>query len=215
MHYSFLRIAGVLCCVFMGTGVAQAENWYATLHGGMGIGPTAEGYDSFYDVGLKTEAEMGFVVAGVIGWQATKSFSVEGEVSYRRNGLNEISYRENFGAQRTGTVDSDGSWTNLAFMMNGRYQMPTASSFTPFGLIGLGVANAEVKVTEIENYSVDIEEDDTVFAFQAGAGVAYALSPTVAIEVSYRFFGTMEPDLGSATVENYHHNGLVGLTYSF
>lgn len=103
-------------------------------------------------------------------------------------------------------------------MVNGRYEIPTASSFTPFGLVGLGVANVEAEVTEVEGYSVDAEEDDTVFAFQAGVGAAYAITPNVALEVSYRFFGTIEPDLGidgDDTTENYHHNGLVGLTYSF
>ncbi len=93
MYYSFLRVASVLCSVLMGAGIAQAENWYARLNGGIGTGPSAETYLSSIDGNLKTETEIGFVVAGAIGWQATESFSVEGEMSYRRNGLDEVSYR--------------------------------------------------------------------------------------------------------------------------
>ena len=62
----------------------------------------------------------------------------------------------------------------------------------------------------------DIDEDDTVFAYQAGGGMAYSFTPQLGVEVSYRFFGTAEPDMGGGLeTNNIHHHGLVGLTYAF
>ena len=88
---------------------------------------------------------------------------------------------------------------------------------------GVGIANVKGEISEVifEERSIDVnaDEDDTVFAYQGGVGVSYAVSPQLSLEVSFRVFGTMEPDLKiggeGEKVTNLHRNGLVGLTYSF
>ena len=60
-----------------------------------------------------------------------------------------------------------------------------------------------------------VDDDETSFAYQVGAGVEYLLSKDFAFEVSYRFFGTPTVTFSDVDVNNTHHTGLVGLTLAF
>jgi len=37
-------------------------------------------------------------------------------------------------------------------------------------------------------------EDDTVFAYQIGAGAGYAVNKNITIDLKYRYFATEDPD---------------------
>ena len=61
------------------------------------------------------------------------------------------------------------------------------------------------------------DDSDLVFAYQAGAGVAYEISPTLDLGLSYRFSTSADPTFDDGVDKIDHesqaHNFLIGLTY--
>ena len=214
--HAFLRGVVLVTVLVLSQGMAHAENWYATLSGGFGSGPEASTSVPGYSV--STDAEVGYAVMGAVGYRLSPNIRVEGEVSWRSNALD-------VGKVNSSHAHVAGSVENVGFMVNAAYDIPPimGSALRPFVLGGVGIANVKGEISEVifEERSIDVnaDEDDTVFAYQGGVGVSYAVSPQLSLEVSFRVFGTMEPDLKiggeGEKVTNLHRNGLVGLTYSF
>ena len=68
------------------------------------------------------------------------------------------------------------------------------------------MANLDYKIT---NWS----DNDTVFAYQVGAGVAFAINKHFTIDLKYRFFATEELETTIGTFES--HNVYLGVRYNF
>ena len=63
---------------------------------------------------------------GALGYRLSPSFRVEGELSWRSNDLDTLN---------NGTsIDVEGSWRNLAVMVNAAYDLPVGGAFRPFML---------------------------------------------------------------------------------
>lgn len=199
----FIRIA-MMTVLLVGLLVTVAGasdgHWYAGLKGGIGGGADAEDSVNTYNT------KVGPAVLGSVGY-AFKSFRVEGEVSWRKN-----DYKNN-------NIALDADQQNLAFMVNGAYDLHLNSRITPFVLIGLGVSKFDVERKEtLEQQIIKVKDDKTVFAYQAGVGVAYHVTDAISLDVSYRFFGTPTVKLkeaGGTKFNNTHHHGLVGISYAF
>jgi len=71
----------------------------------------------------------------------------------------------------------------LSFLVNCYYDIETGSPVTPFIGVGIGAANVDVE-----------DEDDTVFAYQASAGIGYAISDSTTLELGYRYMATSDPE---------------------
>ncbi len=215
----------VLCAslVLISTPAWANEGWYAGIKGGVGGGADAE-----LGSAVNLDAEIGPAIMGVVGHAIGNGVRLEGEISWRTNDV-DISISDigkdiandflgtSFTTDQYNTFltsNSDTSLENLAFMVNGAYDFQNNSSVTPFimGGIGFSIVTGTIKVGGLDLG----DDDDTVFAYQFGAGLAYRITQSVSVDVSYRFFGTTEPEFDVTTeVNNTHHNGLVGLTYSF
>ena len=194
--------AVVLLCVFTTPAMAQEVQWYVSLKGGISGGQDVE----IEGGGLSgtADAEVGPVVLGTVGYYAMDDFRIEGEVSWRR-----------LEAETISGLAADANLTNIAGMVNGIYDVPVFPSLKPFLLVGMGTSFVTGKMKRVGWYTIDLEDTKTVFAYQVGAGVAYPLTPTIAVDVSYRFFGTPTVDFDGIEVSNTHHTGLIGLTYAF
>ena len=59
------------------------------------------------------------------------------------------------------------------------------------------------------------EDDDTVFAYQVGAGVAYSINKNMILDLKYRFFATEDPNLYGSKAEFKSHNIYFGFRYTF
>ena len=157
------------------------------------------------------DSDMGPAVMGSVGYALGNGVRLEGEISWRRNAFDKFSGDD--GSSR----DIEGDLQNLAFMLNGAYDFHFDSPITPFVMGGLGVAIVESEITKVgESPTSHSDANDTVFAYQVGAGLSYQVTPKVAFDVSYRFFGTQDLVFdGGGEMTNTHHNVLVGLSYSF
>lgn len=85
--------------------------------------------------------------------------------------------------------DLSGDSSVLGIGLNGYYDFTNKSSFAPFVTAGAGLAKVEFDGFGISGVTIGQSDDDTVFAYQFGAGVAYAVTRTVNIDVTYRYRG--------------------------
>jgi opacity protein-like surface antigen len=145
---------------------------------------------------------------------------LEGELSYKSAGMKEIT--DTSDGYRFGRVD--GGVSSFSFMVNAFVDIHNESPVTPYLGGGAGFATLYLDRT----YGVDArsgtpqrallyqEDNDTVFAYQAGAGVEIALTPRLSLDVAYRFMGTTEGSFGreAPTITKLtfmSHNAPVGL----
>jgi len=106
------------------------------------------------------------------------------------------------------TYEGEGDVSGMGLLLNGYHDFKTSSSFTPFIGAGVGFANVEL---DIPGYS----EDDTVFAYQVGAGVSFAVNQQVNLELKYRYFATSDPKFDVIESEYSSHNLYMGVRVPF
>ncbi len=99
-----------------------------------------------------------------------------------------------------------GDTSSFALLLNGYYDIVNESKFTPFIGVGVGVAKVEV------SFATD---DDTVVAYQVGAGVGYAVNEKITLDVKYRYMGTADPEFDTTTIEYSSHNVYAGIRIAF
>ncbi len=89
----------------------------------------------------------------------------------------------------------------------------------PYIELGAGVARVEVN----DFTAGDFNDDDIVFAYQGGAGLAFDLTERLTVDLGYRYFATDDPSFSTAgnnisqdvEFEYAQHGALVSLRYLF
>lgn len=106
---------------------------------------------------------------------------------------------------------------NDSLMMNAYYDIDTNTAFTPY--VGGGIGYARLKGS-VDSRFGELSKSSDEFAWQLGAGVAYALNDNVSLDLGYRYsdFGSVEkeylPDRNyKADVDA--HEFLFGARYTF
>jgi opacity protein-like surface antigen len=159
------------------------------------------------------ESETGYAL-GVVAGIDLGITRVDGEVAYQKNDLDTITLTI-FGL---GTASSSitGDISSLTFLVNGYYDFKNTSPLTPYVSAGFGFSRVEVSDISVPGIGpITASEDDTVFAYQVGAGVGYAITPELTIDAKYRYFGTSDPSFGGTEAEYSSHNFYGGLRVSF
>jgi outer membrane autotransporter protein len=135
-------------------------------------------------------------------------FRLEGEIAYQRNDLDKATFSGR-------SVDLSGNTSSVAFLCNGYFDFVNKTAFTPFITAGIGFArvSADIKIPTLSNISES--DDDTVFAYQVGAGVGYAVNQKVSIDLKYRYFGTSDPKFDTIKAPYSSHNIYLGMRYNF
>ena len=64
-------------------------------------------------------------------------------------------------------------------------------------------------------WPLNLDGSDTVFAWQFGAGVGYALTKQWTLDFKYRYFDTDKPDFDRAEAELSSHNFTLGIRFDF
>lgn len=191
----------VICLIFLlfQGNVSKAGNFYIGGLGGVTLVSDSDVSDEEEDVSAEASFDTGFVFGGTVGYDFGY-IRTEGEISYRQNDLDELS-------EQGETEKLDGDISSLSFMANGFFEYENESRFTPYAGGGIGIARVE-----IDN---DESYDDTVFAYQIGAGLSYAATDKLSLDLSYRFLGTTDPNFDDFEAEYHSHNIVFGLRYNF
>ncbi len=158
---------------------------------------------------LEVESDTGFSVGAAVGYGFSNNFRLEGEISYQSNDVDKINY---LGLSASTTGDS----TALTFLLNGYYDFKNNSPLTPFITGGLGYSKVELNDFNVPGSGLpNINEDDNVFAYQVGVGLAYEMIEKATFDIGYRYFATEDPELDTSEVEFQNHILYLGLRYSF
>ena len=90
------------------------------------------------------------------------------------------------------------------------------SAFTPYLSAGLGFAKVEVNDLNVPGSGLpNSNDDDTVFAYQVGVGVGYAVNEKVTIDAKYRYFATSDHEFDTREAEFASHNFFFGVRVNF
>ncbi|GAA3695326.1 hypothetical protein GCM10022268_02500 [Sphingomonas cynarae] len=212
--------------------LARDKSWYVGVEGGAMI---VEDID--YDITGATAAatgtgtvdhDYGFDVDGVVGYDFG-GFRLETEVGYRRatvDGFSSTTTTPRFNAAGVRSDAAAGSYdvaggrsSALSFMLNGLLDFGDDDAIQ--GFVGGGVGVARVQVNYGLNTQRDfVDDSDTVFAWQALAGIRAPLTENIDATLKYRFFNAENVklvDVANRTLDGRFrsHSVLGGLTYNF
>ena len=203
--------------------LARDDAWYVGIEGGamlvedirFDVGTVADaitvdhkaGWDADVTVGydfggFRAEAEVGYRQADVIGVQST--------VAVPNGAVN---------APAGNYPRAGGRSSALSFMVNGMFDFGDDDGVQGFLGGGVGVARVKGKYG-LRAATRFLDDSDTVFAWQAIAGIRAPLSDSIDVSLKYRFFNAENPALVDAAGRRLEgrfrsHSILGGLTFNF
>jgi opacity protein-like surface antigen len=140
------------------------------------------------DPGTKVSLDPGIRVGFVGGYKLTDWFSLEGETGVTGNNIHSIT-----GA----SIDGNATLANVPLLLNARLQLPPRRCpVTPY--IGGGAGGAASILAfdhHIDFNGTDLHgsDADMVFAYQAFAGLRYAINDHMGVGVEYHYLATTGP----------------------
>ena len=153
------------------------------------------------DIDFDPDVELSFDAGYAIGLALGYDFGparLEIEASHRSSDIND----ETIGDSKVD--DGDVELEIQTLMVNGFADFKTGGNLTPYLGAGIGCARIEAA-----------DDDDTVLAGQVAAGVLIAVSPTVAIDLGYRFMMTDDAELDGAELDVRQHTAMLGVQFRF
>ena len=151
----------------------------------------------------------GLGLAGAIGYGFSNNVRLEAEVQYIKHDLDKTNV---FGVD----FDLDGDASSLSLLFNGYYDFKNESAFTPFISAGLGFGKTSVSDINVPGMGrISSSNDDTVFTYQLGAGVGYAVNEKVTIDGKYRYSAFSDPEFDGMTAEFSGHIIYAGIRVGF
>jgi len=182
-------------------GAMAAEGPY--LSGNLGITMPTDSDISEGGVSGEITYDTGVAIGGALGFNFDVG-RLEAELGYKTADIDEVS------VNGLGSASANGDWSILSFMANGYFDFNLNPAVKPFVMAGIGMANVT-----LDSNDLDVDDSDTVFAYQVGVGVGFALNNKVTFDVSYRYMGTQDPEIDGVDVEYGSHNILAGVRVKF
>jgi opacity protein-like surface antigen len=147
---------------------------------------------------------------------------IEGELSYKKGEMSSITEK----TSQTRFANVDGRVGASALMFNAFFDIRNPSPVTPY--IGGGIGFATLNLSDTFGTDANTgfrtrlydSDNDTVFAYQAGAGLEIALTRMLSLDLGYRYFGTAKAKFNRNTstvteMKFESHNASVGLRVKF
>jgi len=203
--YQLLLAAG-LCTGALSAGVAHADTgFYAGADAGglLTLDTRVKEFVGPVDPGTKLKLDPGFRIGFHGGYRLCDFFSLEGEIGAMGNSIKSVS-----GADFNG----DATLANVPFLLNAKFELPHGKCpITPyFG----GGAGGSATVLSFDHH-IDFNgtrlrgtDSDVVAAYQAFAGINYAINDHMDVGVEYHYFATTG---ASWTVDNIGSPNKIGL----
>lgn len=156
------------------------------------------------------DADTGFALGAAIGYAFNQYARLEAELAYQKNDLDKA------GVPGV-SIDVSGDVEIFSIMANGYIDFANDTALTPFISAGLGFARVDVsRITTPLAPGVWLNGGrDTVFAYNLGAGVGFAVTEQVTIDFKYRYFATEDPKIVNTEIDVGSHNLYAGIRYSF
>ena len=172
------------------------------------------------DVGLITDMdfEKGSVIAVAIGYDYGWRYGharMELEYAYRQSDVTDGNVSD--------SKVTDGEVQSQSLLLNMFYPFETGILVTPYIMGGLGAALVDIRDVIVSS-TVFIDNYQTAFAYQTGAGIDLAVNDHLTVDLAYRYFGTADKEfennaqVGAQKKFDFRyraHNALLGLRYKF
>ena len=189
------------------TTAAQADEsrkWYVS--GAVGVSFTQDA--DFVDTASTGDFEIDETVnvAVAAGRQITDNIRAELELSYRDADI------DTFNVVGTGSASVDGDLQSTALLVNGYYDFRAGKKFRPYLSAGAGIVHHD---GEVSGGGVTLSDNDTVFAYQLGAGASYAIADNTSLFGGYRYLGSSDPEFDTLEAEYNSHELRLGIRYQF
>ncbi|WP_235532712.1 outer membrane protein, partial [Sphingomonas sp. Leaf412] len=191
--------------------LARDGAWYVGVNGGAMIVEDINYSITSTTAGLSGTAivdhDYGWDVDGNVGYDFG-AFRLEAEVGYRRATVDGFSSTGAIPVSGSGTVPAGtygiagGKTSALSFMINGLLDFGPDDGLQGFVGGGAGVARVKAENSLRRSYQL-LDDSDTVFAWQALAGVRAPLSDNVDVSLKYRFFNADNVNLVDARNSAY------------
>jgi opacity protein-like surface antigen len=180
---------------------------------------TVSGYDSYYNETFNDQVtfDPGIYIGGTGGYDFGL-LRLEAELSYRNANIDTVTNSAGFRFRNV-----DGDLGTFATMFNVFYDMHNPSRITPYLGGGIGFATLNLSdTTGFDNsgklYLYD-NSSDTVFAYQIGAGVDFAITNRYSLDIGYRYFITekanFDGDFISSSLRLESHDAKIGFKFKF
>ena len=193
---NILSTTAILAAMTTGnTASAQgmAGDWYGSLFGGYSTSSNAEASYSYgpYTVDLSQKADAGYILGATVGMSMAPNLRVEAELSYAKYETGDATFTVFYDGSLdfSETYASDGELTATYLMGNVWLDLPDMggnSGATPY--VGGGIGGVKLEFSGDGG-----SEDDTVLAYQIGAGVQFPVGAGM-VDIGYRFKGTGKPE---------------------
>jgi opacity protein-like surface antigen len=155
--------------------------------------------------------------SAVIGWDFAPGNPVgegriELEYTRRSNQLDTVKFAE-------GRFKGDGDVKADSLLINFFGVYPDKKNWQPYFGVGLGAARIEAASLKVTDQPL-AGGTDTVVAYQLATGIDYTLTKYLHLDLGYRFFNTVRPQLTESNGQKFKmdymsHNLIFGLRVGF
>ena len=171
---------------------------------------------------VDNDYDTGFALSGQVGYDTGQLWPYGGlrgelELSYRENEIDQHSIAA-LGGQQPG---STGTASTTAVMANLFHDFQTGTPLTPYVGGGIGYAWSSLDDYGVRAAPNALDDDDSAFAWQLGAGLGYAVTEQATVSLDYRYFSTRADatsNVGGSVnsdVDLDSHTVMLGLRYRF
>jgi opacity protein-like surface antigen len=223
MKTTIRLITMVSAALFMSaTGARAADDWSDNLYLSADFGGVFQQEASLIQNGSSANVTFNPGIRADIdlGYKLNDSWAVELETGFMWNSMDKIN-----GVSFSSYSQSVDIYS-VPLLANVIYKVPTETSWTPYFGVGVG---GVVGIFDLNNTTRGARYSDTdlTFAYQAEAGLDYALSKNASIGIAYKFLGTLNqhwllsPKLPGDTYNHlmldgvYIHAVVVKFTWNF
>lgn len=176
---------------------------------------SADGSDDRGKFGLTFDPTL--MGSAVCGWDFEPGNPVgegriELEYSRRSNPLDRVKFVE-------GSFAGDGTVTADSLLINFFGVFRDSGRWSPY--LGAGIGAARIEASDLRVTGQPMAGGSAVvLAYQLGAGLDYALTDTLSIDLGYRFFGSSRPTFDEANGDTFgmnyfNHSAVLGLRVGF
>ena len=179
---------------------AADTGWYGSVHVGRQINSGAAINEGTHSPGTPSYDLQSGAVGGIaVGRPIGNGLRLEAELRYRDIDI-DGSYRAGpTGGRSNEQFSVRGNLRSTTLMVNALYDLPVAGAFKPYLKAGIGAAhnvgNADINITPTfanmglpaDLRSVFPEGSNTSLAYAVGAGVGYAITPRMTLDLGYQY----------------------------
>ena len=175
-----------------------------------------------------------YSLSGSIGAKFYDAFRVEFEIGYTKGDFDvdfDVDFPErppivaegehpNYDTAINNQIDwhshLEGEISTWTFLCNSYYDFKISKNINPFIGVGLGLAGARIRFSNIEYVYGDSQTiDETAFAYQLMAGISCALDEKTNIDIKYRYLDIAAADFLDPHFEFNYQGIMIGLRRYF